>query len=134
MREDVKILLCVVFGLMCIYSIFYKPKSSNDPMILYIRKNFIKLDPSYESIPIVETKKGTYTENKSVIYLCVRDPRTGKYYDHDVVMYVALHELAHVLTKEEGHTKLFTRNFNRLLSEAQQEGIYHPVIPPQMHC
>lgn len=134
MREDIKILVCTVIGLACIYSLFHKPKSSNDPMILYVRKNFQKLDPTLANIPIVETQRGTYTENKSVIYLCVRDPKTGKYYDHNVIMYVALHELAHVLTKEEGHTKLFTENFNKLLIKAQQEGLYYPIVPPQMHC
>jgi len=39
-------------------------------------------------------------------------------------MYVAIHELAHLMTKEVGHTTTFWQNFKFLLQEAITINIY----------
>lgn len=70
----------------------------------------------------------SYTINKSRIYLCLKD-ETGKYYDDNSLMFVLLHELAHVICKSIGHTDEFQKIFNELLSEAGKAGIYNPKIP-----
>ena len=125
----VKVLIVVV-----LVFLLFKRQPSNDPMILQVRKNFRKLDPTYGEIPIMEAKRGTFTENKSTIYLCVRDPKTGMYYDMNTIMYVALHELAHVLSQKEGHTQEFLTNFNILLKKAIAAGIYVASQPPNTYC
>lgn len=65
----------------------------------------------------------TYTENKNKIYILLRDS-SGKYYDFNTLFYALLHEIAHVLTTEIGHTKMFIAVFENLLNRANELGIY----------
>ena len=45
--------------------------------------------------------------------MCLKD-KNGKYYDDNMLNYVALHELAHVLCDEIGHTDKFYAIFDEL--------------------
>ena len=42
-------------------------------------------------------------------------------------MFVAIHEMGHIATKEVGHTETFWKNFKFLLKESVNIGIYKPV-------
>ena len=42
-------------------------------------------------------------------------------------MYVAIHELSHVMTVSIGHNDEFWQNFKFLIIEAKQINIYNPV-------
>lgn len=67
----------------------------------------------------------SYSINKGEkIVMCLRDPRTQKIHDDNTLMYVAIHEAAHVACPEVGHTKTFQKHFTRLLKEAIRRGIY----------
>ena len=45
-------------------------------------------------------------------------------------MYVALHEIAHLLNRHDfGHTKAFHKIFDRLLCKAASKGVYDPNQP-----
>jgi hypothetical protein len=46
-----------------------------------------------------------------------------------MLTYVGLHELAHVLCDEVGHTAKFYQIFDELLDKAHQMGLYDPSIP-----
>ena len=46
-----------------------------------------------------------------------------------MLIYVALHEVAHVLCDEVGHTQKFHSIFEDLLKKATEMGIYNPSIP-----
>lgn len=61
------------------------------------------------------------------LILCIR--QTDKsFVDKNVVMYVAIHELAHIMTyNETGHTDVFWENFRILLNEAIDIGIYKKI-------
>lgn len=59
-----------------------------------------------------------YSVDKDDIHICVRNA-DGHLEDLNNVMYVALHELAHVCTSEYGHTPLFWANFRWLLEVAE---------------
>lgn len=78
-------------------------------------------------ITIVEGKK-SYTLNKKNIYLCLKDANK-KYYDINSLMYVSLHEIAHVLCEEIGHTQRFAKIFNALLNHASSLNLYDPNKP-----
>jgi len=68
----------------------------------------------------------SYSINKGErIVFCLRSKDEQKVLmDLNTMMFVALHELAHVGTKSTGHTEEFWDNFKWLLEEAIQIGIY----------
>ena len=63
--------------------------------------------------------KSSYTLDKEKVYLCVKD-KNGEYYDKNTMMHVILHEFAHSLCDEIGHTKSFDDIFNCLMNEAHE--------------
>lgn len=82
---------------------------------------------------IVETEPGSkytsYSINKGEkMVLCLRS-RDGedRIVRENIIMFVALHELAHIMTLSVGHTKEFWDNFEFLLKEAMQYGYYTDV-------
>lgn len=78
--------------------------------------------------------KQSYTINKNTVYLCLKDKR-GKYYNKNMLIYVTLHEIAHVICDEVGHTNKFKEIFDELIIEAVKKGIYNPSIPVvQNYC
>ena len=78
------------------------------------------------------TDKNNYTSysiNKGEkIIFCLRS-RDGKnkLVDLNTVMYVAIHELGHLMTEEVGHPPEFWNNFKLLLKEAVKLGLYKEV-------
>ena len=72
-----------------------------------------------------------YTINKGdKIGLCIEN-------DINTLMFICIHELAHVCTKEIGHTKLFWENFKYILEAAIKSDIYdyrNYNINPKMYC
>lgn len=68
----------------------------------------------------------SYSVNKGEkIVFCLR-ARDGSddFVDENVLMYVATHELGHLMTKEIGHTETFWENFKYLLNEAVKINVY----------
>ncbi len=101
--------------------------SHNHPILTQVRENFGKINAEYTKIPLREGDSA-FTENKEVITLCLKDPDTGRYYDMNTIMYVALHELAHVLCESQGHGDEFKKKFSKILRHASKIGIYDPKI------
>jgi hypothetical protein len=90
-------------------------------------KNLKKYDPSrvHENILNYDT---TYTTNKSSMAFCI-SPRSSdlRLYDLNTMMYVAIHELAHIASDSIGHTDEFKTKFINLLKKGIQLGIYRYV-------
>jgi len=122
-----------------------------------IRENYMQEDPMLDELmktvrPIFETEekhtgnleglndtkildkislyKGnrSYTINKEKVYICLRD-ENDEYYNKNMLIYVFLHELAHCVTDEVGHTEKFHDIFQNLLMRAINAGVYNPSIP-----
>ena len=78
-----------------------------------------------------ESNYTSYSVNKGEkIVFCLRhreDNNENDFVDENVLMYVATHELGHLMTKEIGHTKTFWDNFKFLLEEALSIGLYKKV-------
>ncbi len=72
-------------------------------------------------------KYTSYSVNKGEkIVFCIRQKNeTEDLVDENTVTFVAIHELAHIMTKSVGHTKEFWDNFKRLLIEAVHIGVYN---------
>jgi len=71
----------------------------------------------------------TYTLNKGekiVFCLRARDEKDDLH-DLNLMAFVAIHELAHIMTLSTGHTAEFQQNFAFILKEAVAFGIYRPV-------
>ena len=73
-----------------------------------------------------DSKFTAYSINKGKdIYICVRHNNTGAINeDLNSLVYVILHELSHVMTVSEGHTKEFWKNYEFLLTMAVDSKIY----------
>ena len=83
-------------------------------------------------------KYTSYTVNKGdKITLCLRSKKTEKLHDINLIMYVVLHELAHVACPEINHTKLFKKIFIFFLKIASKLKIYQIKdyqIDPTEYC
>ena len=69
-----------------------------------------------------------YSVNKGdELSICIRHKETEKFLDMNTILFVAIHELSHIMTEETGHTKLFWENMKYLLEKAIEIGIYTPI-------
>lgn len=67
----------------------------------------------------VSSSRESYTLNKRDVYIKMRDSN-GRIYDADTLKYVILHEIAHCLCPENGHTQLYKQIFDELLLKAHK--------------
>ena len=99
-----------------------KYPSNEDCLLLF--KNF---DPSAVSEGSIDSGYTSYSVNKGEkIILCIRQ-KDDSFVDKNVLVYVAVHELAHIMTTEIGHTSMFWDNFRFILNEAILINLYHKV-------
>lgn len=96
------------------------------------RENVKRLVNGFRPKKIVEilpTSKFTaYSENKGQkLAFCVTKTKLGdQLIDENTLMFVAIHEMAHIATKTVGHTDEFWGNFKFMLQSAVKMGIYKP--------
>jgi hypothetical protein len=98
------------------------------------RENVIRLKKGFNPKKIQETlptsKYTAYSENKGEkLAFCLDNNKNGLggLIDNNTLMFVAIHELAHVASESIGHTDEFWRNFKFLLQVAEEINIYTPV-------
>lgn len=126
------VVICVAIIIICFGVLITKQIKENhdqdDPMLDRLKFVLIPVHPVIKTLDLYKADK-SYTINKQKIYLCVKD-KNGEYYPLNMLVYVALHEIAHLLnTYDVGHTEKFHEIFNQLLERAQKLGIYNPSIP-----
>ena len=98
-------------------------KGKEVTLILLKRYNSSSLKENEPETP----DKTAYTINKGdTIALCLREKVSGKneFHDLEILKFVMLHELAHIITKELDHTQVFWTNFRFLLEFCEKNGIY----------
>ena len=131
------VLLFLFFVALLLYIIFMQVNEyyhANSPILHEIREKLLFLaDTPYEKNTILSLKfyegKKSYTINKRKVFICLYKPGTKEPYPINMLMYVAIHELAHVFCDEIGHTRKFHQIFNNFLYRAEEKGIYDPSIP-----
>lgn len=91
-----------------------------------------------ETLPT--SKLTAYSENKGEkIAFCLNRKKgdNEQLIDEHTLTFVAIHELAHIMTISVGHKKEFWDNFQFLLENAKEAGIHNPVdykSAPQEYC
>lgn len=92
----------------------------NDDRVDRFKKNF---NPDRLKEGIDDPKYTSYSINKGEqIVLCLRT--NNKLMDLNTMMFVVLHEMAHVCSISIGHTEEFWANFKWILEESINIGIY----------
>ena len=94
-----------------------------------VRKLVLGFNPKKicETLPTSELT--AYSENKGEkIAFCLNTTKEGdKLIDLNTLTFVAIHELAHVMTPSVGHKQDFWENFKFLLENAKEADIYQPI-------
>ena len=141
---DGRVIVIVFLTVLITYIVFqrYAPKTPS-PKIQEIKQRLAFIDPEMAKIPMY-IDDSAYTIDKKTIYICLRDLETGEIFDVNTLMYVTLHELSHIATREkeydasgnvDEHGPLFRKNFSALLQRAVKRGVYNPNQPlPRSYC
>jgi hypothetical protein len=107
------------------------------PQVKQLARNF-KADPSRLIEATPDADHTSYSVNKGEsVHLCLRQREPSKeesLVNENVMIFVALHEMAHMITSTIGHGPDFWNNFGWLLKIAEEKGLYthqnfsaHPV-------
>jgi len=115
---------------------YLKEKQPNDPRTKRLTEGF---DPKKVNETLPTSELTAYSENKGEkLAFCLNTTKKGnKLIDINTLTFVALHELAHIMTKSEGHKQIFWQHFKFLLEEAKEINIYTPVDykkNPEPYC
>jgi len=101
-----------------------------------------QLKDNFNSHNISENTPGgqytAYSVNKGEeLSICLRNVKDDTFISNNLIIFVSIHELAHVMTDEVGHTPKFWDNMKFLLENGEQIGIYVPEDyskNPQNYC
>ncbi len=116
---------------------YLKEKYPDDEVIKRLIFGF-NPDTIKETLP--NSTHTAYTENKKDMYFCLnvkKDTEESELIDEHTLMFVTIHEMAHICTKSIGHKSEFWENFRFLLEEANIAGIHTPVDyskSPKEYC
>ena len=99
--------------------------STQDVENVHLLKENYNPDALSETIP--GSRYTSYSVNKGEkIAICIRH-KDKKFMDDNTILFVVIHELAHVMTISTGHTEEFWANMKFLLEQAEDINIYVPV-------
>ena len=77
----------------------------------------------YENDPKSDLTSFSVNKGEEIAF-CLKSKKTGNLHDENLIMYVALHEMAHIACPEIGHGELFKKIFKFLTEQAIELGIY----------
>ena len=106
---------------------YTQDKFPDKPQVKQWVNNFIP-DPARFAESTPDAQHTSYSVNKGEkVYLCLRQRDGGNetLMEENVMVFVALHEMAHVITPTIGHGPDFWNNFGWLLKQAEEIKIYH---------
>ena len=135
-NEDLVVLFVALF--IVVYFFFYhnKVETYDDPLIVRLRYDMLRIDPRAGFFTFNASNE-SFTEDKKHIFICMKDDK-GNYYPYNMLLYVALHELAHGISPvhDADHvTREFRDNFDMLLRRSAELGIWDPSEPlVQSYC
>jgi hypothetical protein len=115
---------------------YVKEKYPNDERVILLVKNF---NPRRIVETLPNSEHTAYSEDKGAkLAFCLRKYKDQmQLIDINTLMFVALHEMAHLTTTSIGHKKEFWDNFKWLLEQATKVGVYKTVNyaeNPEEYC
>jgi hypothetical protein len=116
---------------------YVKSKYPDQENVKMLVKNF---NPQKVMETLPTSKYTAYSENKGEkIAFCLNKEKgeENNMIDEHTLTFVAIHELAHTMTKSIGHKTEFWDNFKFLLENAKEAKIHEPVdykSKPQKYC
>lgn len=101
-------------------------KYPNDPRVKRLAEGF---NPKNINETLPTSTFTAYSENKGekLAFCLNKTKKDDKLIDTNTLTFVALHELAHIMTVTIGHKQEFWENFKFLLENAKAAGVYNPV-------
>jgi hypothetical protein len=110
--------------------------SPDKPQVKQLTRNF-EANPNRFKEATPDAEHTSYSVNKGEeVHFCLRQREDGdeSLVNEDIITFVAIHEMGHMITKTIGHGADFWNNFAWLLQEAEKIGVYthrdfraHPV-------
>ena len=116
---------------------YVNEKYPNDDRVKRINEKFNRTKIK-ETLPTSKFK--AYSENKGeALAFCLNteNEKNEELMDKHTLLFVAIHELAHIATVSIGHKEEFWKNFKFLLEIAVDNNLYQPVDykeKPQEYC
>jgi hypothetical protein len=105
-----------------------KNNKNNYPNEIEYINNLSKINDVLIMESSSDEKTTSYTINKGdKMVFCIRSKLFDNIHDMNTIMYVVIHEMAHVACPEFGHGELFKKIFKFLLKEASNIKIYNIV-------
>lgn len=106
--------------------VYCAKKHPNDERVQRLVQQF---NPTKISETLPTSEYTAYSENKGEkLAFCLNKKKDGtRLIDINTLTFVALHELAHIMTESEGHKQQYWENFKFLLEQAKHSNIHIPV-------
>ena len=109
---------------------FIEENGDNDEEYKIYKENINLIKNKIDNVKIKETPKTSnytsYSVNKGEeLFLCIRSKKTNEIHDINELLYVAIHEIAHIGCPEIGHTNLFFKINLYLLKKAVEFNLYN---------
>ena len=108
---------------------FIEKNDSNDEEYKIYKENINLIKNKIDIVKFKETPKTSnytsYSVNKGEeLFLCIRSKKTNEIHSINDLLYVAIHEIAHIGCTEIGHTNLFFKINLYLLKKAVEFNLY----------
>jgi hypothetical protein len=127
-KNDVMVILLFIsiFALWYVWKNQQDDYMETDPVVVRFKSKLVPTFPQLASVKMLKANS-SYTIDKRKIYLCTE--YNGTVYDDNMLTYVTLHDLAHVMTPEIGHGEKFMEMFSKLLTIAKKNNLWDSTQP-----
>ena len=126
-KESALLLEKVTENMFKLKTYLYKNKDKFAELKDYIKQLHRNLNKDrtliYENDPKSDLTSFSVNKGEEIAF-CLKSKKTGNLHDENLIMYVALHEMAHIACPEIGHGELFKKIFKFLTEQAIELGIY----------
>ena len=97
----------------------------NDPNVQQMKQRF--KSQNIQETDLSDSGTSYSIDKGKEVNLCLRDKKTARLHQINLLMYVSVHELSHIMATSFGHNGEFGKTFKFLLQQAVKIGIYKPI-------